>query len=55
MAQEPGLTGRQIDFATGPDGGLQIWLDDVAYPSVEEIPDPRIREIVAEAVASFNR
>jgi hypothetical protein len=55
MAQQPGLAGRRIDFATAADGGLEIWLDDVAYRSVDEIPDARIREIVAEAVASFNR
>ncbi len=55
MAQEPGLANRRIDFTTGPDGGLEIWLDDASYASVDEIPDPRIRAIVAEAVASYNR
>jgi hypothetical protein len=55
MAKEPGLAARRLDFATGADGGLEIWLDDVAYKSVSEIPDPRIREIVESAVASFNR
>lgn len=55
MAQRPELAGRRIDFATAADGGLEIWVDDVAYRSVNEIPDPRIRELVQEAVASFNR
>ncbi|HLB64306.1 MAG TPA: hypothetical protein VJJ46_05655 [Anaerolineales bacterium] len=55
MAQQPELAARRIDFATGADGGLEIWLDDMRYWSVSEIPDPKIREIVAEAVASFNR
>jgi len=55
MARDPSLANRRIDFATGADGGLEIWLDEVAYRSVSEIPDPRVREIVAEAVAGFNR
>ncbi len=55
MAQQPELKGRRIDFATGADGGLEIWLDDVCYRSVSELPDPKIRDVVAEAVASFNR
>ena len=55
MAQQPELASRRIDFATGADGGLEIWLDDVCYRSVSEIPDPKIREVVTEAVASFNR
>jgi len=55
MAQQPELASRQIDFATGADGGLEIWLDDVCYRSVSEIPDPKIRDLVTEAVASFNR
>jgi hypothetical protein len=55
MARDPSLALRRIDFATGADGGLEIWLDEVAYRSVSEIPDPRIRQIVEEAVAGFNR
>jgi hypothetical protein len=55
MARDPSLAHRRIDFATAADGGLEIWLDEVAYKSVSEIPDPRVRQIVEDAVAGFNR
>ena len=45
----------EIDFATASDGSLEIWIDDVSYTEVEEIPDLRIRDAVKQAVEDFNR
>jgi hypothetical protein len=55
LAGYPDLAGKRLDFGTAPDGSLEIWFDDVRYGSVDQIPDARVREAVAEAVASFNR
>jgi hypothetical protein len=46
---------RQIDFATGADGSLEIWIEEVCYKEVDEIPDEDIRAAVKKAVAEFNR
>lgn len=51
----PDLAGHQIDFATGPDESLVIWLDGVAYQGVDDIPDEHIRQAIKTAVANFNK
>lgn len=50
-----GVTGVRVDFATAHDGSLEIWIGDDRYTSVEAIPDPRVRQAVADAVTAFNR
>jgi hypothetical protein len=49
------VTGVRVDFATAHDGSLEIWIGDDRYTSVDAIPDPRVRQAVADAVAAFNR
>jgi hypothetical protein len=46
---------RQIDFATGADGSLEIWIEGVCYKEVDEIPDEDVRAAVKQAVDKFNR
>jgi len=55
MASDPSFAGRSIDFGTAPDGSLEIWLDGQSYPGVEQIPDVRLRELIARAAEEFNR
>ena len=55
LAGYPDLAGKRLDFGTAGDGSLEIWFDDVRYGSVDQIPDARVREAVAEAVASYNQ
>ena len=55
MAADPAFAGRSIDFGTAPDGSLEILLDDQSYAGVEQIPDARLRELIARAVEEFNR
>jgi hypothetical protein len=50
-----GVDGVQVDFGTAHDGSLEIWIGDDRYTSVDSIPDARVRQAVADAVASFNR
>jgi flagellar biosynthesis/type III secretory pathway M-ring protein FliF/YscJ len=47
--------GKEIDFATGADGSLEIWIEGVPYKEVDEIPDEDVRAAVKKAVAEFNR
>jgi hypothetical protein len=44
-----------LDFATGPDGSLQIWIGDQVYDQLDEIPEPAVREAVQEAVEQINQ
>ena len=55
MASDPAFAGRSIDFGTAPDGSLDLWLDGQSYPGVEQIPDVRLRELIARAAEEFNR
>ncbi len=55
LGQYRDLAGTPVDFGTGPGGELEIWVGESRYHSVEEIPDARIRQAVAEAVEAFNR
>jgi hypothetical protein len=55
LASLPGLAGTRVDFGTAADGSLEIWIGDQRYTSVDEIRDPRIRQAVADAVASYNK
>ena len=55
MAADPAFARRSIDFGTAPDGSLEIWLDDQSYAGVDQIPDVRLRELIAKAAEEFNR
>jgi hypothetical protein len=54
LAQYPDLSDVSIDFGTGEDGGLEIWIDGERYSEVSTIPDDRIRRSIEKAVNSFN-
>jgi len=55
MASDPAFAGRSIDFGTAPDESLEVWLDGQLYAGVEQIPDVRLRELIARATEEFNR
>jgi hypothetical protein len=55
MASDPAFAGRSIDFGTAPDGSLEIWLDGQSYPGVDQIPDTRLRALIARSAEEFNR
>lgn len=51
----PDLENVSLDFGSGVDGSLQVWVKSVRYDRVQDIPDERIRQAVADAVEEFNR
>ena len=55
LAAYPDLSGIKLDFGTVADGTLDIWVGDHQYSDAEDVPDPRIRDAIREAVAKFNR
>lgn len=55
LAGEADLDPTSLDFGTEEDGSLAIWYGGNKYTQVDEIPEPRVRQAVEEAVDSFNR
>ena len=45
----------EIDFGTGKDGSLEIWVDGNMYASVDEIPDEGLKQAFREAVEKWEK
>jgi hypothetical protein len=45
----------EIDFGTGEDGSLEIWVNGKMYASVDEIPDAGLRQAFHEAVKKWEK
>jgi hypothetical protein len=55
MAAEPALAGQRLDFGTAPDGSLEIWWNGQTYTGVDQVPDARVRDLIALATDEFNK
>ena len=55
LASYSDLTDVKLDFVTGPDESVVIWVNDQGYTEIDRIPDDRIRTAISEAVETFNR
>ncbi len=55
LASYPDLADVKLDFATGPDESLVIWVNDQSYADIDRIPDDHMRAAISEAVETFNR
>lgn len=51
---DPALQKYEIDLATGANQSLEIWVDGEAYPSVDDLPDERLKEAFRSAVEKWN-
>lgn len=54
LADQGSTLDGKIDFGTASDGSLEIWIEDTVYPSIDDIPDEKVRNAVAKAVEEFN-
>ncbi len=55
LASYPDLADVKLDFATGTDESLVVWVNDQSYTDIDQIPDERIRSAISEAVETFNQ
>jgi hypothetical protein len=55
MAADPSFAGQSLDFGTAPDGSIEVWLNGQTYAGVDQIPDPRVRDLIARSADEFNR
>ncbi len=55
LASYPDLADVKLDFATGADESLVVWVNNQSYSDLDQIPDDRIRSAISEAVETFNQ
>jgi hypothetical protein len=55
MAADPVFAGQSLDFGTALDGSVEVWLNGQAYAGVDQVPDQRLRALIAQAADEFNR
>lgn len=55
MEKDPELKGVDVDFGTGPDGGIEFHIGGETYRSLEEIPDEQVRKAIQLAIARYNQ
>jgi hypothetical protein len=55
VSEDPSLAGLDVDFGTGPDGGLEAWVDGVKYASINQIPNERLKELIRQAIEIWNQ
>ena len=55
LASYQDLADVKLDFATGTDESLVVWVNDQSYSDIDQIPDERIRSAISEAVKTINQ
>ncbi|MDF1500708.1 MAG: hypothetical protein P1P76_09585 [Anaerolineales bacterium] len=55
VTDDPSLSGLEVDFGMGVDGGLEIWVNAERYTRVEEVPNETLRAAIREAVEEYNQ
>jgi hypothetical protein len=55
LSEDPVLVGVKVGFETAPNGELRIWADGESYTDVDDIPNERLREIIRQAVESWEQ
>ena len=55
LSADPKLSSYDVDLGTGADGGLVIGIGDKSYPSIDQIPDERLRSAIQRAVDTYNQ
>ena len=55
LEKHPELKKYKVDFGTAPDGGLEIWVDDAKFTSVDELPDEQLRSLVKDAIETWQK
>jgi hypothetical protein len=55
IKKDPALSQVRFDVGTTADGMLEFVVDGQAYYDVADLPNERLRQVVQEAVADWNR
>ena len=55
LEKDPYLKQFEVDLGTGPDGGLQIWVNGQVYDAIEALPDRRLKQALRQAVKQWDK
>jgi hypothetical protein len=55
LEQDSHLKQFEVDLGTGPDGGLQIWVNGQVYESIDALPDKRLQQAFRQAVDQWDK
>jgi hypothetical protein len=55
VSENPDLAEMDVDFGSGPNGELEIWVNSERYTSIEEIPHDDLKALIREAVEAYNQ
>jgi hypothetical protein len=53
-ANDPYLKSFDLDFGTGADGGLEVWVNGLKYDGVANLPDEHLKQLLLQAVREWN-
>ena len=53
-AGDPYLRSFNLDFGTGTDGGLEIWVNGEKYDGVANLPDEHLKQALLQVVKDWN-
>ncbi|MBL8063727.1 MAG: hypothetical protein JNK32_11940 [Anaerolineales bacterium] len=53
-AEDQYLKSFDIDFATAPDGSLEIWVNGTRYEGMANLPDERLKDTLLQVVKEWN-
>lgn len=55
LAEHPELSKYHVDFGTAPDGGLEIHVNDQAFPEIDALPDESLKRLIHEAIETWRK
>jgi hypothetical protein len=53
-ANDPYLKSFDLDFGTGADGGLEIWVNGEKFDGVANLPDEHLKQALLQVVKEWN-
>jgi hypothetical protein len=54
LKADPALSKYEIDLGTGENNLLEIWVNDVKYLGISELPDERLKQAFRDSVKQWN-
>jgi hypothetical protein len=55
LERDPAMKKYSVDLGTAPDGSLEISVNGEKYTDIEAIPDPKLKELLKQAVAKWKK
>jgi hypothetical protein len=55
VAEDPSLGELDVDFGTGPNGELEIWVNAERYTAIDQVPHKGLQDAIRQAVEDYNQ